>query len=662
MSRQAEAKVVISATDRLTAPVKRMEERLGRMMGPVKRLQVRFKALSKAAGLDRLGKAIGNLGGKLRDAAGQAAGLGLKLGGAAVGAAAGLFALTKSVADQGDALGKQSRRLGLSVEALQEFRYAAERSGVEVGTMEEALKKLGEGATKAAGGSKEMQDAFFALGIPLTDAQGKMRSTEELFEAAVKVMGGMEDPVRRNALALKIFGESGLSLVTMAEGGIDAFRKMRGEARNGWLMSQDDTANAETFNDRLLDLTRHLTGLKDFIGSRLMPMFTPIIERLTAWAAANQDLIKSKVVAWVDRLRQVLADLQDPASTLRQRLDELWGNIQSGWALFQRLADMVGGPVVVAVGALSAVILGPLLMALAAVVPAIVAVGTALLTTPVGWVIGAVAAIAGAAYLIYRNWGAISEWLGGLWEGIKAAFSGGIGSIIATLVAFSPVGLVAQGVNALVKYLFGIDLAAAGGRIVDSLLDGLQARWQGLVAWMSNALKGLTGWMPDWAKEQLGFSADAAGPEAPSGRAGAGGAVKSETPSDRGDTGGQPPARRRGRGRLAGPLVAGLAIAAPAAAAAPGAGDPATGVPSPAERPAGESGGGSDARAPASPLVPNAPGAASGPTTINKRIEVAISVAVPPGADAAALGEVVRREVERVLAEERAAERASLTD
>lgn len=50
----------------------------------------------------------------------------------------------------------------------------------------------------------------------------------------------------------------------------------------------------------------------------------------------------------------------------------------------------------------------------------LVKLGVALFTTPVGWFVLAIAAIAGTAYLIYKNWGAISEFFSGLWKSVKA--------------------------------------------------------------------------------------------------------------------------------------------------------------------------------------------------------------------------------------------------
>lgn len=54
---------------------------------------------------------------------------------------------------------------------------------------------------------------------------------------------------------------------------------------------------------------------------------------------------------------------------------------------------------------------------------AFVMLGASLMATPIGWFIAGVAAIAGAAYLIYTNWDSIGPWLAEQWAQIKQVFS-----------------------------------------------------------------------------------------------------------------------------------------------------------------------------------------------------------------------------------------------
>jgi len=191
--------------------------------------------------------------------------------------------------------------------------------------------------------------------------------------------------------------------------------------------------------------------------------------------------------------------------------------------------------------------------AVPAAIAGIRALSLALLTTPIGWIISGVAALAGAVYLIYRNWDGIAEWFGNLWQGVKGFFSRGAGEIAADLVAWTPAGLIyrhwggitewfsgmwggikgyfSQGIGQVAKDLLafspaallmkGIDavfelfgarpLTEMGQEWIGGLWDGVSAQWSNLTGWLSERITGLIEWMPDWVKDRLGIG----GMEAP---------------------------------------------------------------------------------------------------------------------------------------------------
>ena len=103
--------------------------------------------------------------------------LGFGLAGAATAAVAGIVAMTKSVADQGDALNKMSQKTGLAVEELSKLQYAADLSGVSSEALQKGLVSLSGGMVEAATGAGPLAEKYAALGITLRNARRVVEAT-----------------------------------------------------------------------------------------------------------------------------------------------------------------------------------------------------------------------------------------------------------------------------------------------------------------------------------------------------------------------------------------------------------------------------------------------------------------------------------------------------
>lgn len=127
--------------------------------------------------------------------------------------------------------------------------------------------------------------------------------------------------------------------------------------------------------------------------------------------------------------------------------------------------------------------------------------GRLLLMNPIGLLI---TAIAGGAYLIWKNWEPIKGWFSGLWTDVKAAFDLGIFGITKLLLDWSPFGLIYKGMVWGLEKL-GIDIPdkfkTLGGAVVDGLLGGLFGGMEklkaGIIGLGSNAIT--------WFKDTLGI-------------------------------------------------------------------------------------------------------------------------------------------------------------
>jgi hypothetical protein len=217
----------------------------------------------------------------------------------ATGVAAGaVTAIAVKTARAGDNIAKTSRRLGLSVEALQEWRFVAERSGVATATFDMAVQRFGRRAAEAAEDTGEAVDALAFLKVQLRDNEGVLRPVDELLQEALVSLSGIENPIKRNALAMKLFDSEGVRMVQMLESGADGMAALQERARSlGFVMDKETAKISEEAVDAWTDLTGALNGVIFTMGKDLLPLVRDIVKWTSDWIAENREL--AAIIGWV---------------------------------------------------------------------------------------------------------------------------------------------------------------------------------------------------------------------------------------------------------------------------------------------------------------------------------------------------------------------------
>jgi TP901 family phage tail tape measure protein len=231
---------------------------------------------------------------------------------------------------------------------------------------------------------------------------------------------------------------------------MEEFRKIRAEAgKAGGTTDRDFADRMKDSAEQSKQLKINATTLAITLGSQLLPTVNAVVKRANAFAT------------WI--------------GDVANRYPNATKAVAIGAAAFAGLFFILGG---------GAIVIAGLVAPFSALAFAAGALGIGMLPV-IGIALGVVAgivAIGAAAYLIYANWGAISGWFAGVWNGIKAGFAGGIAGVAGMLLNFSPVGLVYSGVAALLS-LFGVQLPArlteAGRHMMQGLVNGLLSglRW-----------------------------------------------------------------------------------------------------------------------------------------------------------------------------------------
>lgn len=258
---------------------------------------------------------------------------GAAVGVAMAGAAASLGYAVSNVINTADKLGYVADRMGVAVESLQELRYAAQRSGMEVGNFDVALRRFVRRASEAALGTGAAKDAFKDLGISLLNNEGRMKSSEQLLSEVADAMQKVQNPADRLRLAFKMFDTDGAAMVKVLEGGSAGLAQYREEARNlGIVLSEDAVRGAQEFKNNLDTITRAKDGLVTKLTAHLLPSLEMLSEKLMGFVndeaavSAAADGI-GQAFAWIARQAAHVAILID---RLRAEID---GLVQAGVAL-----------------------------------------------------------------------------------------------------------------------------------------------------------------------------------------------------------------------------------------------------------------------------------------------------------------------------------------
>jgi len=379
-------------------------------------------------GDDQASKVLEGIQGKI-----QGMSKGLKVAGVAMTAAGaaiiGTMALSiKSFAEAGDEVQKMALRTGYSTEALSELRYAAELSGTSIQGIDKSTKRMASTLLDAEMGLTTAVDAMDALGVSLDDFKGL--GPEEAFNKFLEAIAGVEDPLRRSALAQDIFGKSGTDLLPLLANGAEGLAAMRAEASElGLVFDQEAADKAAGFNDSLTELKGGLEGVKMMIAENVIPVLMPLIEKV-------KDII-GRVKAWIDANPE----------------------------LFRVIMIVVGG-----LGALM-MILGPILIILPQLVAGIGMVSGALAflaANPIVLIIIGIVALIAAIVLLIKNWdwvkekalavwGAIANFFKAIWEKIVGFFKNNWDKIL--LILFPAVGiavLIAKNWDKVVDFFKGM--------------------------------------------------------------------------------------------------------------------------------------------------------------------------------------------------------------
>ena len=143
-------------------------------------------------------------------------------------------------------IGRTADRVGLTSDALQGLRFAAEQTGVASNTLDMALQRFSRRVAEAAQGTGVLAKEFTSLNIPLRDASGQLRSNEEILYDYADAIAGASSQQEQLRLAFAAFDSEGAKLVATFKNGAAGVKDYIEEAKRlGLILDEDLVKGAE---------------------------------------------------------------------------------------------------------------------------------------------------------------------------------------------------------------------------------------------------------------------------------------------------------------------------------------------------------------------------------------------------------------------------------
>jgi len=248
----------------------------------------------------------------------------------------GMLMLAKRSIESADAIGKTADKLGLTTDALQEFRHAAKLSGVEVRTFDMAMQRFTRRAGEAAKDTGEAKAALKELGIQLFDNQGNIRSNAALLHDVADALKNTGSQTDRLRLAFKLFDSEGVAMVNMLRDGSNGLQAMRDEAqRLGIILDERLVRNAERMNNELTIASSIMDIQLSEAMINIQPLLQDVTEKIAAMARGYRNLMDEFMrspaeITQLDVVKRKIDELAEQRIRVRKLLKANPYNAETG--------------------------------------------------------------------------------------------------------------------------------------------------------------------------------------------------------------------------------------------------------------------------------------------------------------------------------------------
>ncbi|GMM59971.1 phage tail tape measure protein [Novosphingobium pituita] len=338
-----------------------------------------------------------------------------------------------AVTDMVTRIGPLGKVGGLAASQIAAMSQVLSSVGVESEVGATGIKNMMLALTKGAAATRSQRDAFKSLGLDAGQvAKDMQRDAGGTITDVMKRLQALPKEAQAGALT-DLFGSESVAAIAPMLTSLDQlqanFALVGDKSQYAGSMNQEYLSAVSTTQGATGLAANALSGLNITMGQALLPTVVAVSQKVT-----------------------------EAANVMRH-----WA--QEHPAMTKAIMLFLG------VGAGLLVLLGGLALAFGALTAAAAPLGIAL--GPLLLIVAGIAALAAAAYLVYDNWGPISAWFGGIWQGIRDMASGALAFLVNAFLTFTPLGLLVQAFAPALAYLQSLNFTEIGRNLIQGLINGI---------------------------------------------------------------------------------------------------------------------------------------------------------------------------------------------
>lgn len=198
-----------------------------------------------------------------------------------------LYQMAKAGLEYASALGETAQQLGVTTNALQEYRYAATQVGLSSEEMDQALGQLTRRIGEAAQGTKAQAEAFKKLGISVKDTKGHVIDTGAAIPMIAEALRTVQSPAERAAILMDLFGKAGQKLEPLLADGAKGVNNLRDAAHSlGIVLTPQQIKKADDAADKFSKLKAVLDARISTVVADNADSIIEMVDALERMAAA----------------------------------------------------------------------------------------------------------------------------------------------------------------------------------------------------------------------------------------------------------------------------------------------------------------------------------------------------------------------------------------